>query len=64
MSILRVDMMRPLFQETIVTASLAVTQSTTWYQLKAMDIIFQMIPNEYLCVKWFGHHSPAKLSLF
>ena len=63
MNILRVDKMRPLFQEAIVT-KLAVTQRTTRYQLKAMDIIFQMIPNEYLWVKWFGHYSPAKLSIF
>ena len=34
MSILRVDKMRPLFQEVIVT-ELAVTQSTTRYQMKA-----------------------------
>ena len=47
MNILRVDKMRPLFQEAIVT-KLAVTQRTTRYQLKAMDIIFLMIPNEYL----------------
>ena len=45
MSILRVDKMRPLFQEAIVT-KLAVTQSTTRYQMKAAYIIFQMIPNE------------------
>ena len=63
MSILRVDKMRPLFQEAFVT-KLAVTQSTTRYQMKAMDIIFPMIPNESLWVKWFGHHSPAKLTIF
>ena len=39
MSILRDDKMRPLFQEVIVT-KLAVTQSTTRYQMKATDIIF------------------------
>ena len=45
MSILRDDKMRPLFQEVIVT-KLAVTQSTTRYQMNAMDIIFPMIPHE------------------
>ena len=45
MNILRVDKMRPLFQEAIVT-KLAVTQSTTRYQMKAMDIIFPMMPHE------------------
>ena len=54
MSILRVDKMRPLFQEAIVT-KLLVTQNTTRYQIKATDIIFPMIPHEYLWVKWFGH---------
>ena len=63
MNILRDDKMRPLFQEAIVT-KLAVTQSTTRYQLKAMDIIFPIVPHEYMWVKWFGHHSPAKLSIF
>ena len=63
MSILRDDKMRPLFQEAIVT-KLAVTQSTTRYQMKATDIIFPMIPHESLWVKWFGHHSPAKLGIF
>ena len=55
--------MRPLFQEVIVTKP-AVTQSTTRYQVKATDIIFPMIPHESLWVKWFGHHSPAKLGIF
>ena len=50
MSILRVDKMRPLFQEAIVT-KLSVTQSTTRYQMKATDIIFPMIPHEYPWVK-------------
>ena len=63
MSILRDDKMRPLFQEAIVT-KLAVTQSTTRYQMKAMDIIFQMMPHEFLWVKQFGHLSPAKLGIF
>ena len=63
MSILRVDNMRPLFQEVIVT-KLAVTQSTTRYQMKATDIIFPMIPHESLWVKWFGDHSLAKLGIF
>ena len=63
MSILRDDKMRPLFQEAIVT-KLAVAQSTTRYQMKAMDIIFQMMPHESLWVKRFGHHSPAKLGIF
>ena len=62
-SILRDDKMRPLFQEAIVT-KLAVTQSTTRYQMKAMDIIFPMMPHESLWVKRFGHHSPAKLGIF
>ena len=63
MNILRVDKMRPLFQEAIV-AKLAVTQRTTRYQLKAMDIIFPMMPHDYPWVKWFWPHSPAKLSIF
>ena len=58
MSILRDDKMRPLFQEAIVT-KLAVTQSTTRYQMKAMDIIFPMIPHESLWVKWFGSDTTA-----
>ena len=33
-------------------------------QMKGMDIIFQMIPHKSVWVKWFGHHSPAKLSIF
>ena len=63
MSILRVDKMRPLFQEVIVT-KLVVTQCKTRYQMKGMNIIFQMIPHKSVWVKWFGHHSPAKLSIF
>ena len=63
MSILRDDKMRPLFQEVIVT-KLAVTQSTTRYQMNAMDIIFPMIPHESLWVKWCGHHSLAKSGIF
>ena len=49
MSILRDDKMRPLLQEAIVT-KLAVTQSTTKYQVKATDIIFPMMPHESLWV--------------
>ena len=52
MSILSEDKMRPLSREAIVT-KLAVTQSTTRYQMNATDIIFPMIPHEYLWVKWF-----------
>ena len=63
MSILRVDKMRPLFQEVIVT-KLVVTQCKTRYQMKGMNIIFQMIPHKSVWVKWFGHHSPTKLSIF
>ena len=63
MSILRDDKMRPLFKEVIVT-KLAVTQSTTRYQMKATDIIFPMIPHESLWVKRFGHHSLAKMGIF
>ena len=63
MSILSEDKMRPLSREAIVT-KLAVTQSTTRYQMKATDIIFPMMPHESLWVKRFGHHSPAKLSIF
>ena len=63
MSILRDDKIRPLFQEAIVT-KLVVTQSTTRYQMNAMDIIFPMILHESLWVKWFGHHSLAKLDIF
>ena len=44
MTIFRDDKMRPLFQEAIVT-KLAVTQSTTRYQMKATDIIFPMMSN-------------------
>ena len=50
MSNLRDDKMRPLFQEAIVT-KLAVTQSTTRYQMKATDIIFPMMSHESLWVK-------------
>ena len=67
MSIFRVDKMRPLFQEVIVTKLVVtqlVPQCTKRYQLKGMDIIFQMIPHKYVWVKWLGHHSPAKLSIF
>lgn len=63
MSILRDDKMRPLFQEAIVT-KLAVTQSTTRYQMKAMVNIFPMMPHDFLRVRQFGHHSPAKLGIF
>ena len=63
MSILRVDKIKQLLLEAIVT-KLAVTQSTTRYQMKATDIIFPMIPHESLWVRWFGHHSSAKLGIF
>ena len=63
MSILRVDKTRPLFQKATVT-KLKVTQSTTRYQMKATDIIFPVIPHESLWVRWFGHHSSAKLGIF
>ena len=63
MSILKDDKMRPLFQEAIVT-KLVVTQSASRYQMKAKDIIFPMIPHESLWVRWFGHHSSAKLAYF
>ena len=59
----RVDKMRPLFPKVSET-KLAVTQSTTRYQMKAMDIIFPMMPHESLWVERFGHHSPAKLGIF
>ena len=55
--------MGPLFKEAIET-KLAVTQSTTRHQIKATDIIFPTIPHEYLWVKWFKHHSPAKVGIF
>ena len=63
MSILRDDKMRPLFKEAIVT-KLAVTQSTTRYQMKATDIMFTMMPHDSLWVTWFRHPSPAKLGIF
>ena len=63
MSILRDDKMRPLFQEAIVT-KLVVTQSASGYQMKATDIVFPIIPHESLWVRWFGHHSSAKLGIF
>ena len=63
MIIPRDDKMRPLFKEAIVTKPV-VTQSTTRYQMKAIDIIFPMMPHESLWVKRFGHHSPAKLGIF
>ena len=62
-SILRDDNMRPLFQDAIVTI-LVVIQSTTRSQMKATDTIFPMTPIESLWVKWFGHHSRAKLGIF
>ena len=63
MSILRDDKIRPRFQEAVVTKQ-AVTQSNTGYQIKATDINFPMIPHESLWFKWFGNHSPVKLSVF
>ena len=62
-NILRVDKMRPLFQEAVVT-KLVVTQSASGYQMKATDIVFPMISDESLWVRWFGHHSSAKLGIF
>ena len=63
MSILMDDKMRPLFQGAIVT-KLAITKSTTRYQMKATEIIFPMMPHESLWVNLFGHHSLAKLGIF
>ena len=60
MSILRDDKMRPLFQEAIVT-KLAVTQSTTRYQMNAMDIIFPMIPHESIVGQVVRTPQPCKV---
>ena len=32
--------------------------------MKGINIIFQMIPLKSVWVKWFGHLSPTKLSIF
>ena len=45
MSILRDDKIRPLFLREAIVTKLAVTQSSTRYQMKAMDITFAMIPH-------------------
>ena len=52
---------QPVFVSFPVTKPV-VTQGTTWYQMKDMDIIFPMIPHEFVQVEGFGHHSPTKLS--
>ena len=50
---------RPTFPELFVT-KLVVTQGTTRYQMKDMDIIFLLIPIGLLWVKWFGFYSLSK----
>ena len=50
---------RPTFPELFVT-KLVVTQGTTRYQMKDMDIIFLLIPISLLWVKWFGYYSLSK----
>ena len=54
---------RPTFPELFVT-KLVVTQGTTRYQMKDMDIIFLLIPIGLLWVKWFGFYSLSKSSIF
>ena len=54
---------RPTFPELFVT-KLVVTQGTTRYQMKDMDIIFLLIPIGLLRVKWFGFYSLSKSSIF
>ena len=54
---------RPIFPELFVT-KLVVTQGTTTYQMKDMDIIFLLIPISLLWVKWFGYYSLSKSSIF
>ena len=33
-----------------------------WFQMKRMDIIFQLTPHEFVQAKWFGHHNGYKLA--
>ena len=55
---------RPTFPELFVT-KLLVTQGTTRYQMKDMDIIFLLIPLSLLWVEWFGYCcSLSKSSIF
>ena len=54
---------RPTFPKLFVT-KLVVTQGTTRYQMKDMDIIFLLIPISLLRVKWFGYYSLSKSSIF
>ena len=63
MSILMADKMRPLLQEVIV--ALPVDQfHKTLCQMNDMDIIFPLIPQEFVWVKSFENHSTTKLSIF
>ena len=50
---------RPTFPELFVT-KLVVTQGTTRYQMKDMDIIFLLIPLSF----WLGYYSLSKSSIF
>ena len=54
---------RPTFPELFVI-KLLVTQGTTRYQMKDMDIIFLLIPLSLLWVEWFGYYSLSKSSIF
>ena len=54
---------RLTFPELIVT-KLVVTQGTTRYQMKDMNIIFPLTPHTFLQVKWFGNYSHLKSSIF
>ena len=46
---------RPSFPELFLT-KLVVTQGTSRYQMKDMDIIFLLIPLSLLWVDWFGYY--------
>ena len=54
---------RPTFLELYVT-KLVVTQGTSRYQMKDMDIVFLRIPLSLLWVDWFGYYGLSKSSIF
>ena len=51
------------FESNPVT-KLVVTQATTRHQMKYMDIIFPLIPFNFLWVKYFGYYSLSKSIIF
>ena len=52
---------RPSFPELFLT-KLVVTQGTSRYQMKDMDIIFLLIPLSLLWVEWFGYYRLSNCS--